>query len=153
MKALFYKEDRNHTKMIKQSPQTHVATPPAWIYSPKQPVSTNQTGLGCATFQSTHRTATKKKKRESESYITWPVISTSLVSYKLLLRASKTPECNLFWRKLIIPWFHGVTIKYYKQDIKFPRKILPENQVSLGERKNIAQWLYITEQIKNLQNN
>lgn len=66
MKTLFYNEDGNHTKMIKQSPQTHVATPPAWIYSPEQPVSTNETGLGCAAFQSTQRTATKKKKREPE---------------------------------------------------------------------------------------
>lgn len=45
MKTLLYKEDRNHMKMTKQSPQTHFATPPAQIPSPKQPASANQTGL------------------------------------------------------------------------------------------------------------
>lgn len=62
----FYKEDRNHKKMAKQSPQTHFATHPAWIHSPKQLASTSQTCLGGATFQLTQRTATKEKKFEPE---------------------------------------------------------------------------------------
>jgi hypothetical protein len=98
--------------------------------------STNQTGLCRSTPQWVQSTTTEGKKQESELYINSWVISTSFIHYRLvLLRAFIVVKCNQSQRTWIILWFHGVTIRCYKENIKFSWKILPENQLCLRERK------------------